>query len=171
MTTEEPAGPGAEAEGGPEEAGAAVRFPPPLVPMIALGVGLALDRIVGPLFGPLPGMLRLGLGPLALVAGAALLAVAGGHFRRVGQNPTPWSPSPALEIDGLYRYTRNPMYLGMVLAQAGLGLLLASPWALLLVPVTALVIQRIAIRHEEAYLEAKFGDAYRAYCASVRRWL
>jgi protein-S-isoprenylcysteine O-methyltransferase Ste14 len=63
------------------------------------------------------------------------------------------------------------MYLSMGLLQGGLGVLLANAWVVLLVPVTWTTIGLIAIRHEEAYLEAKFGAAYVDYKASVRRWL
>ena len=63
------------------------------------------------------------------------------------------------------------MYLGMGLLQAGLGVLLSNAWIVVLVPVSWLVIYLIAIRHEEAYLERKFGASYASYKASVRRWL
>ena len=154
-----------------EESGAAVRFPPPFVPLIALGAALAIEALVGPFLGEPTGLARWVAGGLLLLIGIGCIMGAGGLFRKTGQDPKPWKPSPELIAEGIYRWTRNPMYLGMCLAQAGLGILFGTFWAVALVPVTALVIYRIAIRHEEAYLRGKFGADYEAYLGQVRRWL
>jgi hypothetical protein len=74
--------------------GAAVRIPPPLAPLIALGLGLLLHHFVQPLPIPLEGPARYGLGLVLLVAGIALIAAAWGRFRSTGQNPEPWASSP-----------------------------------------------------------------------------
>ena len=74
-------------------------------------------------------------------------------------------------IEGIYRYTRNPMYVSFGALQAGLGLLLGSALPALLAPVSWWVIYLIAIRHEEDYLRGKFGADYVAYLGQVRRWL
>jgi protein-S-isoprenylcysteine O-methyltransferase Ste14 len=150
--------------------GAAVRFPPPFVPLIALAVGIAL-QLPWPLTLPLQGLLRYGLGALLLLVGLGAMGAAIGLFREIGQDPKPWITTPAIVSTGIYRFTRNPMYLGMGLMQAGLGVALANGWVLLLVPVTCFVIARIAIRHEESYLEGKFGAEYIDYKARVRRWI
>jgi protein-S-isoprenylcysteine O-methyltransferase Ste14 len=63
------------------------------------------------------------------------------------------------------------MYLGMGLLQAGIGIALVNGWVVAFVPLTWLVIYFVAIRHEEAYLERKFGSAYSDYKRTVRRWL
>ena len=154
-----------------EESGAAVRFPPPFVPLIALGVALALEAAIGPILSEPTGLARWLIGAALLLAGIGCIAGAGGLFRKTGQDPKPWKPSPQLIAEGIYRWTRNPMYLGMCLSQAGLGILFGTVWALALVPVTGLVIYRIAIRHEETYLRSKFGADYEAYLGRVRRWL
>ena len=154
-----------------EESGAAVRFPPPLVPLIALGVALALEAAIGPIFPEPTGPARWLIGAALLLAGFGSIASAGGLFRKTGQDPKPWKPSPQLIAEGIYRWTRNPMYLGMCLSQAGLGILLGTVWAVALVPVTGLVIYRIAIQHEETYLRNKFGADYETYLGRVRRWL
>jgi protein-S-isoprenylcysteine O-methyltransferase Ste14 len=151
--------------------GAAVRFPPPFVPLIALAVGEVLHRVVWPLAIPLPSIARAALALLLLASGIALLLSAAGLFRKTGQDPKPWLPSPEIISDGVYRYTRNPMYVSMGLLQAGLGVALADGWVVLLVPATWTVIYRIAVRHEEAYLQRKFGEAYLDYKRQVRRWL
>ena len=152
------------------ETGAAVRFPPPLVPLIALALGALLQWGGGPLFTPVTGTARWFVAVVLLAIGVTLLLSANGHFRRTGQDPKPWKVSPALIEDGIYTRTRNPMYLGMGIMQAGLGILFANLWIVLLVPATGWVIYRIAICHEEVYLESRFGESYVAYQRRVRRW-
>jgi len=82
----------------------------------------------------------------------------------------PWKASSAFVTEGVYRWTRNPMYLGMALAYAGAALLLDSLVALLLLIPLVFVIQKEVIAREEAYLEDRFGERYRRYKADVRRW-
>jgi protein-S-isoprenylcysteine O-methyltransferase Ste14 len=151
--------------------GAAVRFPPPFVPLIALALGIALHLWVLPLRIPLEGALRYGLAVLLLAPGVFLVVAAVGLFRRTGQDPKPWLSTPEIISTGVYRFTRNPMYVSLGLLQAGIGVAMANGWVVLLVPVVWTVIYLIAIRHEEAYLEEKFGSRYTDYKASVRRWL
>lgn len=155
----------------PEQDGAAVGFPPPLVPLIALAVGIVLHAFVVPLGLPAAGALRWLIAGLLVAGGVALLAAAFGLFQATGQDPKPWVTTPEIISTGVYAHTRNPMYVSMGLLQAGIGVALANAWVVLLVPVTCFVIGRIAIRHEEAYLERKFGAAYTDYKARVRRWL
>ena len=151
--------------------GAAVRIPPPIVPVLGLAAGFVLSWSVGPLPNPLGGAPRFVLGGLLVGAGLGLMAAAIGLFRATGQDPKPWESSPELIATGIYRYTRNPMYLAMGLLQGGLGILFAELWSVVLVPVTWTVIYFIAIRHEEAYLAEKFGAPYLEYKGRVRRWL
>lgn len=151
--------------------GAAVRFPPPFVPLIALAIGVVLHLFVRPLALPIEGAARFGTGILLIGAGLGLMGAAIGLFRRTGQDPKPWVSTPEIITTGIYAFTRNPMYLGMGLLQGGIGLALANGWVLAFVPITWITIYLIAIRHEEAYLEAKFGSTYTDYKKSVRRWL
>lgn len=150
--------------------GAAVRFPPPFVPLIVLALGIVVQVWILPLSLPLAGVFRYGTAMLLLGAAAALMAGAFGLFRRTGQDPKPWESTPEIITTGIYRFTRNPMYVSMGLLQAGVGVVIANGWVVLLVPVSWVVIYAIAIRHEEAYLEKKFGKVYTEYKASVRRW-
>jgi protein-S-isoprenylcysteine O-methyltransferase Ste14 len=151
--------------------GAAVRFPPPFVPLIALAIGIVIQLWVLPLRIPIDGALRYGVAILLLALGGYLMAGAFGLFKQTGQDPKPWVTTPEIISTGVYRFTRNPMYVSMGSLQAGIGVALANGWVVLFVPVTWFVIYQIAIRHEEAYLEEKFGSAYTDYKASVRRWL
>jgi protein-S-isoprenylcysteine O-methyltransferase Ste14 len=154
-----------------EHDGAAVRFPPPLVYLIGVITGVLLQSFVYTLPIGLPLSARVTLGLLAVLLGVAIGGNAFRHFRRTGQDPKPWESTPEIISTGIYRFTRNPMYVGMALMQTGIGIGLGNGWIIALVPPVLVVIYTIAIRHEEAYLERKFGDTYARYKASVRRWL
>ena len=154
-----------------EKDGAAVRVPPPLVPLAALALGIAVHALVWPLPLPLAGIARYGIAAALAALGVALMGSAIRLFVRSGQDPKPWESTPEIIVTGVYRFTRNPMYLGMGALHAGIGVALANGWVVALVPVTWLVIYFIAIRHEEAYLERKFGSAYTDYKRTVRRWV
>lgn len=152
---------------------AAVRIFPPGVPLLVIGVGVGLNRIVPLGLGfSLPTPERYWMGG-AVIAGAILgLGLPSVLlFRRGGQSENPWKPTSRIEERGPFRFTRNPMYLQMVLVCLGFAMVLANGWVLLLTPVAAWLLQRFAILPEEAYLERKFGDAYRDYKRRVRRWL
>ena len=153
-----------------ENDAAAVRFPPPLVYLIAVFAGVLLHVLL-PLPLALPSALRAALAGLAALLGAALIRSAIGHFRRTGQDPIPWKSTPEIISSGIYRFTRNPMYVGMAFIQLGIGIALRNGWIVVLLPVAMGFIYATAIRHEEAYLERKFGESYTRYKASVRRWL
>jgi len=92
-------------------------------------------------------------------------------FKSTGQDPAPWKPSPELVLSGSYRFTRNPMYLGLTCIQIGLGLLLSNLWISLLAAFSLLVVHFIAVVPEERYLSEKFGDSYKGYLLKVRRYL
>ena len=92
-------------------------------------------------------------------------------FRRGGQSENPWKPTPTIETRGPLRVTRNPMYLQMVIVCIAASFAFANWWILLLTPIVAYSLRRLAIEPEEAYLEEKFGDIYRKYKQNVRRWL
>lgn len=151
---------------------AAVRFPPPLIPLATILLGGLLD-VVRPIeFGlARSASARYWIGGLVVTCALALVNWAIAHFRRSGQSEKPWTPTTAIVAAGPYRFTRNPMYLAMVVLCIGVAILLASEWILALTPICALALWWFAIRPEEAYLESTFGEAYRAYRRRVRRWL
>ncbi len=82
-----------------------------------------------------------------------------------GARPRCWS------LDGPYTITRNPIYIGLILVYFGLAIVMTSLWVLLLLIPVLMILQRGVVLPEEAYLERKFGDAYRKYKARVPRWL
>lgn len=152
------------------ERGANVQLPPPAVyvAFILLGWGLLYAAAL-----PVPGprYVRLLAGVVIIVAGFWLIADAGKLFRRTGQEPAPWKPTPELVLSGAYRFTRNPMYLGMTCIQAGLGVAVNNLWISLLAPFSLLAVHFLAVVPEERYLTEKFGESYRSYLSRVRRYL
>jgi protein-S-isoprenylcysteine O-methyltransferase Ste14 len=148
---------------------APVRLPPPFVLFGHLAAALLLGwRVRLPL--PLPFAVRL-LG-VAFVGLGLVLAFAAIRAMSAARTPVdPFEPVSAIVTAGPYRFTRNPIYLGFVAALVGLPLALGSYWGLILAPVMLVLMYVLVIRHEEAYLEQKFGPAYLAYKQRVRRWL
>ncbi len=92
-------------------------------------------------------------------------------FRKHHTSLIPIKPSTALVTDGVYSLTRNPMYVGHAIAYFGGVLMANSLWPLLLFPLVLLVTQKAVIEKEEAYMERKFGEEYRAYKSRVRQWI
>lgn len=108
-----------------------------------------------------------------VIAGAGLL-LALACFVLFAQRRTtilPAQPPSSLVLRGPYRYSRNPMYVSLVLSYVGLCVQTGLPWAALLLPLPWLALQRVVIPFEEARLRAQFGGAYERYCAEVPRWL
>lgn len=143
--------------------------PPPLLVLGTLALALLLDAAwPAPLFDMATQAIG---GGLLLVAGLALVASCAVRFRRAGTNVPTYRPTMALVVEGAYRFSRNPIYVGLCLAYAGLAVLIDSAWALGALAPLFVVLDVGVVAREEAYLEAKFGDTYRAYRARVRRWL
>jgi protein-S-isoprenylcysteine O-methyltransferase Ste14 len=147
------------------------RIPPPLYALLAAYTMYWLDH-------HLPG-LRLNLGPwawlgwLLIAAGIALDGVAIAGFVRARTTVNPLRPETArqLVVTGPYRFSRNPMYLGLLLCLGGWAVLLGSLSPPFVLIVFARLIVVLQIRPEEALLESRFGQSYRDYCSSVGRWL
>jgi protein-S-isoprenylcysteine O-methyltransferase Ste14 len=138
----------------------------------AVLVGLALDRML-PLPFPLPAgdLVRWIIAGALALTGLALFAAGVRNFSHAA-TPLPTNqPARVLVTTGIYRWTRNPIYLGFFLVYAGIGAAAQSPWILILTLPLAIMIRYGVVSHEEAYLERRFGDAYRDYEARVRRWL
>ena len=146
-----------------------VRFPPPLIYVGGFVIGYLLDRAVPLTLTSWP--LGEPLGWALVAVGVALMGSAVMTFRRAGTSLNPAKPTTRVVVHGPYRFTRNPMYVGWVIVYLGCVLLTNTVWPLVSLPVVLVLISRAVIAKEERYLEAKFGDAYRAYKARVRRWL
>jgi protein-S-isoprenylcysteine O-methyltransferase Ste14 len=143
---------------------------PPIAWLLAVLVGLVLDWLMPLPF--MPAALPAGwLGGAVFVVAVALLAWAIATITRAGSNVPTNMPTTTIVDTGPYRFTRNPIYLAMLLGLVGLALAFDSLWLLAVLVPFALVIRYGVVAHEEAYLERKFGDGYRRYRSRVRRWL
>ena len=149
---------------------AGVIAPPPLLFGGTLAAGVMIDYVNAWQLS-VAAFLRLGLGSALIFGAVFILVIALGLFRRARTRPEPWQPTTTIVDTGVYGYTRNPMYVGMALAYAGVALLANSPAAMLLLPGVLILIHFGVIRREEIYLEGKFGADYLRYKARVRRWL
>lgn len=146
-----------------------IRVPPPVYYAAGFAVGVALE-LAFPIGWP-PLGLKVALTALSVVAWLALDGAAMVAFHRAGTSMVPMNPSTALVTSGPYRFTRNPMYLGMGSLYAAFAFAFDVIWALAVLPVVLLVVDRLVIAREEPYLERRFGQPYRDYANRVRRWL
>lgn len=145
---------------------------PPILMVAAVLAGLVLDRLSGGAGRGLidhPALRILGgamiSGALAIELWCALI------FARRDTTILPHRAASALATEGPFRWSRNPIYVAHVTLVAGVGLVMASPFTLLMTPLLAAGLTRLAVIPEERHLLAKFGDDYRAYMARTRRWL
>ena len=111
------------------------------------------------------------VGGAVIVIGLVLLVTANGLFTRAGTGVIPFRNVSALVTGGIYRYTRNPMYLGMLAVLSGCPVTVVAATALLVPPLFAVIIEVRFIRPEENMLRGMFPQDYPAYCERVRRWL
>jgi protein-S-isoprenylcysteine O-methyltransferase Ste14 len=151
---------------------AEVAIMPPLLFLGALALGILLSFLVP--IGPKPGAANanaLMIGATFVSIGFALVALSFRRFRLAGTSVVPGEPATAFVVAGPYRFTRNPIYIGFVLAYFGFAVMLTSMWVLLLLIPVLPILQRGVVLREEAYLERQFGDSYRKYKARVPRWL
>lgn len=146
-----------------------LKIPPPVYLLVGVGLIYAVSRQTRS--SPRPAWRWLGLLPLA--AGLGLEAQALGLFKRKGTTINPLRPdkSARLVVEGPYRFTRNPMYLGMALLLSGWSLIRSSLSGVLVVPAFIWTLTQVQIIPEEKQLARKFGEPYQTYLKQVRRWL
>ena len=142
---------------------------PPAYCLLAIAIMICL-HLLAPIRKIIIGPFRY-LGVLPLGAGLALVLWAAGTLRRAGTTIRPFEKSSALVVQGPYRQSRNPIYLGMACSLAGIAVMAGSITPVLVVAAFAYLIERRFIRAEERLLEKTFGPEYPAYRSRVRRWL
>jgi len=147
------------------------RVPPPVIAVATGAVMAGAAWLLSP--SDVPSWLRYGATGVLLLLSALFGAPAFAVFARAGTtiNPVRIEDASALVTGGIYRVTRNPMYVGLTGLLLALVTGLARPW-LFVGPLFFIVfITRFQIIPEERAMQAKFGEAYTAYCHRVRRWL
>jgi protein-S-isoprenylcysteine O-methyltransferase Ste14 len=151
--------------------GLELKIPPVLVFALTAAAMYGLARALPA--GTLALPARVGAAATLAACGVALAAAGVAAFRRSRTSVHPHHPerASAMVAHGVYRWTRNPMYLGLLLVLAGWAVLLANAAALAALPLFVLWMNRFQIGPEERVLAAKFGPPYAAYLRRVRRWL
>ena len=148
---------------------AGIRVPAPILTMIHITMAVLLGWLA-PIPIPAPILVQwLGLGFAALGFILGVLALI--EFRRVRAAVDPKKPTKNLVTSGIYRYTRNPIYLGFVFMLIGLPLNMGIYWGAILVWPLITFMNNMIIKHEETYLEREFKDQYIDYKSHVKRWL
>lgn len=152
-------------------AGLQLKLPPPLLALACLAL-MFFSATSSPRLSQFA-ELRSGLALMLTLLGLGLAFAGRRAFQRARTTANPLRPeqSSSLVSDGIYRYTRNPMYLGLLLVLLGYAVYLAAIYSLSGPVVFVLYLHWFQIRPEEVILQEKFGDAYRDYCQRVRRWL
>jgi protein-S-isoprenylcysteine O-methyltransferase Ste14 len=150
-----------------------VRFPPPFIYVAAYLVGLAVERWIVrvPLSTPGTRPWLMMAGWAVIVIGASIVASGLVTFRLAPTAIMPFRPASRIVRRGPYRFTRNPMYLGLAILYAGLALLFDTAVPLVLLPLAIVAMRVFVIDREERYLTDAFGEDYRQYQREVRRWL
>ena len=147
-----------------------VLIPPPIPWALAILAGLVAGWLYPLQFVP-TSIPRAWAGGGLFVLGVALATWAIVTVRKAGTQFDVYKPTTAIVETGPYRFTRNPIYLGMFLGQTGIAIGFDNLWVLAMLAPFYFVIRHGVVAREEAYLERKFGTVYRGYKARVRRWL
>ena len=148
-----------------------LRIPPLAVVALAGGLGWITARIVPGLSFEFSGRAEVAATLGLLGVACSVLGVAAFRLARTTVNPTTPDATTALVVSGIYRVTRNPMYLGFLLLLLAEMVWLANPVALLVAPAFVLYLNRFQIAPEEIALRSRFGAEFNAYAAQVRRWI
>lgn len=143
---------------------------PPTVMMIALTVGFMLRVLFGG-YLPLPRAFSEGAGGLMIIIALGIFTATVSAFAAGGETLKPDTPSRQLFTNGPYRFSRNPIYLAMMLFGAGFGVATSNLWIILTTAFSGLLFHFFVILPEERYLEDKFGPEYGDYKKAVRRWI
>lgn len=142
--------------------------PPPLIYLAGILIAVCLNR-----FWPMTIFARAGArwtGLVCIAIGAAIIVAGRKALLALGTNINPTKPTTAIVQSGPYRFSRNPLYLGVTFVYLGLTLAANTWWGFILLVPVLLALHFGVVRREERYLELKFGDTYRQYRARVRRY-
>jgi protein-S-isoprenylcysteine O-methyltransferase Ste14 len=153
----------------PDQDKPGIVIPPPLLFVLPLAAAFFGDRFMP--MGFTQGPPRWIIGSLLVAAGLALNIIGFVTQRRAGTDPIPFHPTTKIVSHGIYRLSRNPMYVGFGLWTLGIAFLVNSVWMLLAAPIGIVLTHVFVIAKEEKYLERKFGEEYLRYKQRVRRWL
>lgn len=146
-----------------------VKFPPPFILIIAILIGFGLNFFLP--FKILSDDLRFPLCFGSIIFGLSLILTCAFNFKKEKTNIEPWKTTHKLVTSGIYRFSRNPIYLGLTIIGVGVSFGINSLTVLLSIVPFIYLINKFVIKKEEVYLEGKFKDEYKNYKSKVRRWI
>ena len=145
---------------------------PPMLMALTVALGLGLGQITGEILGDkLDNTALRVIGAILIAAALAMDIWCGRTLARRQTTILPHRAATSLVTEGPYSFSRNPIYIAHLTLTLGLGLLLAAPFIVALIPVLALGLQKLSIEPEERHLQDKFGEDFRVYMARTPRWL
>jgi protein-S-isoprenylcysteine O-methyltransferase Ste14 len=148
---------------------ASVKIHPPILLLLHVFAAFLLNWLF-PLPFAFPKFL-VWVGYILVLVGIGLAFSAASQFMRARTTLDPHGSVTEIVTNGLYHFSRNPIYLGFVCLLIGFPFIFRSYWGVILSPVLMVSLYQLVIKHEEAYLKKKFGDIYTSYKSRVRRWL
>ena len=150
---------------------AKVKTIPPLIPLIFIILAWLIHKYIYAINIPIPHEIQTIIAYTMMTVATILFSFSLYFFIKFRQNPEPHTPTNALYTGGIFRITRNPIYLGFLIAQVVVAIKLNNLYVILFIPIVLWVLNKWVIEPEEIYLEKLFGQKYLKYKQKVRRWL
>ena len=150
---------------------AQVKTIPPLIPLVFILTSWLVNKYIFTLSIPLNLDIQKIVAYIFMFCAIILFSFSLFFFIKTKQNPEPHTPTNALYTGGIFKITRNPIYLGFLVAQVVVAIKLNNLYVILTLPLVLMVLNKWVIDPEEIYLEKLFGDEYLTYKNKVRRWL
>ena len=145
--------------------------PPPLLAVVCIGLAFLARHFNRLAIFHSGGALRIALGVICFVGAVTIVFIARRQMVAIGTHPNPYRPTMAITTTGLYRFSRNPIYIAFLLVLIAFAFWGNSWWFVVADALLFFLLQVGVVRREESYLSEKFGDTYLAYCTQVRRWI
>lgn len=148
-----------------------VYIPPPLIYVVVFLLSFLIQELIPLDRSFFYSAIAANLSIVLILCSIIFAAPAIIQFIRSKNSIVPLKPASSLQFRGIYALTRNPMYFGLLLLYAGIGIVKGNWWTMMLIPLVVILIQFLVIKKEEAYLERTFGEEYLNYRRQVRRWI
>ncbi len=148
-----------------------VYVPPPLIYVAIFLISILLEKLFPVSVSFFSSQAAAILGYFFILSGLLLASPALLKFVKSKNTLIPFKPAKSLQTDGIYGFTRNPMYLGLLFQYTGIAFLAGNWWTLMLIPLVLIIITAYVIKREEKYLHDAFGPDFTAYKIKVRRWI
>jgi len=145
--------------------------PPPLLLVVCITGGIVAEHFLSLPFVPGSGAFRTAISIVLVVLAAAIACSAFWELFTHRTSSNPYRETSAFVSTGIYRFTRNPLYVSILLTSLGVAIAVNSLWLMMATAVLFILLQFGVVKQEEEYLSIKFGSVYEDYCRQVRRWL